>query len=53
MDNAFLPIRLLLTSKEKKQKLLGYCLRENSDSFSVLTLCEFNSVTYFTHIKIL
>ncbi|XP_050519943.1 nucleolar protein 11 [Daktulosphaira vitifoliae] len=36
LDNAFIPIRLQITSRKKK--LLGYCLRENLDSFSVLTL---------------
>lgn len=40
LEDSFLPINLKISFKTKTDKLLGYCLRENLDSLSVLTFCK-------------
>uniref|UniRef100_A0A2S2QS93 Nucleolar protein 11 n=1 Tax=Sipha flava TaxID=143950 RepID=A0A2S2QS93_9HEMI len=37
LEDTFLPINLQISFKNKTDILLGYCVRENSDSLSVLT----------------
>ncbi|CAI6346661.1 unnamed protein product [Macrosiphum euphorbiae] len=37
LEDTFLPINLQISFKNKTDKLLGYCVRENSDSLNVLT----------------
>ncbi|XP_025207349.1 uncharacterized protein LOC112603134 [Melanaphis sacchari] len=37
LEDTFLPINLQISFKNKTDKLLGYCIRENSDSLNIVT----------------
>ena len=36
-----MPINLQISFKNKTDKLLGYCIRENSNSLNVVTFCKY------------
>lgn len=41
LEETFLPIDLQISFKNKTDYLLGYCVRENSESLSILTFCKY------------
>lgn len=49
LEDALLPINLKISFKNKTDKLLGYCIRENSDSLSVLTFCKYYTLMLFLY----
>lgn len=54
LEDTFLPINLQMSSKNDTNKLLGYCVRENIDSLSILTFCKyFNAFLTYTFFDLL
>lgn len=46
LEETFLPINLQMSVKNKTDHLLGYCVRENLESLSVLTFCKYYILTF-------
>lgn len=40
LEDSFLPINLQISIKNKTDKLLGYCIKENNESLNVVTFCK-------------
>lgn len=41
LEDTLVPINLKISFKNKTDKLLGYCIRENLDSLNILTFCKY------------
>lgn len=47
LEETLLPINLKISFKNETDKLLGYSIRENSDSLSLLTYCKYYNLLLF------